>query len=344
MLNDLIASLPPLRDKEEMLAVLQREEYGFLPSPPDKLEFDVKENAVKNYCAGKAKLHRVTLTVTVKERKFSFPVTAVIPTAEGKHPFYVMLNFRPEVPDRYLPSEELVDHGFAVLSFCYKDVSSDDGDFSDGLASLFFEGSERPDNAPGKLMLWAWAAMRVLDYAETCKELDLNRAGVCGHSRLGKTALLAGALDERFSFVHSNDSGCSGAALSLNKTGERIADITRVFPYWFCPRYASYAEKDESLPFDQHWLLACIAPRAVLVSSADGDHWAHPDNEFLTCLAANEAWETKGQSGFLAPDRFPETGELFGEGTVTYFLRKGKHYFSREDWNASCRVRKEKNV
>ena len=85
--------------------------------------------------------------------------------------------------------------------------------------------------------MWAWAAQRVMDYAITLDCLNKNRGTVCGHSRLGKTALLAAATDERFFCAYSNDSGCGGAAISRKKDGEKINDICKAFPYWFCDNY-----------------------------------------------------------------------------------------------------------
>ena len=85
-----------------------------------------------------------------------------------------------------------------MLHFCYQDVTSDDGDFTNGLAGMIYPDEKRGKTQCGKIGLWAWAAGRVMDYACTVPEIDHDRIGVVGHSRLGKTALLAGALDERF--------------------------------------------------------------------------------------------------------------------------------------------------
>ena len=335
MIGELLTekALPPLLAREEMLAVLEREEYGRMPSVPTALRFEVKENIVSPFCAGKAVYHIVTAHSKVNGKNFSFPIHAVLPTREGKHPFFVHINFRPDVPDRYMPTEELIDHGFAVLSFCYQDVTSDDGDMTNGLAGILFEDGKRPADGAGKLAMWAWAAHRVMDYAETRSDvLDLSAACVCGHSRLGKTALLAAATDTRFRFAYSNDSGCSGAAITRGKRGEHIKDITSNFPYWFCENYKRYSEKEEEMPFDQHYLVASIAPRFVCIGSAEEDIWADPACEQLACHAASAAYETQGIKGFLAEDRFAKIGESFFDGHIGYHKRAGLHYFSREDW------------
>ncbi len=335
MLKELLAErkLPDFLSREEMLDMLLREEYGYLPEKPTKTSYSIEENIIPHFCAGKAKCDKVNITVTVKNKEFTFPVYATLPTKPGKYPFFICINFRDNVPDRYLYSEEIIDSGFAVISFCYKDITSDDGNFTDGLAGVLYPDGKRKPFDAGKLALWAWAAQRALDYAFTLDILDKNCACVCGHSRLGKTALLAAATDERFKFCHSNDSGCSGSAISRGKMGETIEAITRVFPFWFCENYYKYAEHEYDCPFDQHFLASCIAPRYVYIASAIEDTWADPGSEMLTCVAAGKYYESLGLCGFVCDDRLPEVGDTYHEGSVGYHLRGGLHYFSREDWN-----------
>lgn len=321
-------ALPALQAPEIMRQLLLREEYGFLPPVPEALRFETEETLIPNFCAGNATLNRVVLHMTVNGEPFSFPCYAALPTAPGKYPFFISINFRDCVPDRYMPTEEIIDNGFALLSFCYTDVTSDDGDFTDGLAGAVYGNRPRHPAGAGKIALWAWAAMRVMDYAQTLPYLDLSRASVCGHSRLGKTALLAGALDSRFAYVFSNDSGCSGAALSNGKSGETIADICSRFPYWFCENYQKYADPAIHAPFDQHYLLALTAPRNVYVASASDDSWADPIAEYRCCKAAEPAF---GAS--CLPEQPPAAPAVFHNGKIGYHLRAGMHYFSRTDWN-----------
>lgn len=331
MLNAMLTerALPPLRSRSEMLEILQREEYGFLPAPPDVLTFSAEREMLPGFCAGKATCSLVIAQCIIGGREYDFPFYVTLPTDGRKHPFFVHINFRPNIPDQYQPTEELVDNGFAVLSFCYNDVTLDNGDFTDGLAGVLYPEGQRPPEGPGKIAMWAWAAQRVLDYAQTRSDvLDLNCAIVCGHSRLGKTALFAAATDPRFAFAYSNDSGCSGAAISRGKVGESLENICSVFPYWFCENYRNHMGRVSSMPFDQHYLLASIAPRKVLVGSASEDSWADPLSEQLGCAAASPAFE----KGFAYPDRPAEIGEEFFAGDIGYHLRRGSHYLGREDW------------
>lgn len=326
-------NLPEQKSREEMLSAMQENVYGTLPPKPDRVRFEVKEYN-PDFCAGKASHSRVEAHCTLGTREFSFPFQAVLPTDGEKHPFFIHINFRPDNPDRYQPTEELVDNGFAVLSFDYNDVTKDDGDFTHGLAGVLYPDGKRKPADPGKIAMWAWAAMRVMDYAESLSDvLDLKRATVCGHSRLGKTALLAAALDTRFAFAYSNESGCSGAAVTRGKQGERVRNICTMFPYWFCENYRQYMDREAEMPFDQHYLVASIAPRKVLVGSAKEDLWADPEAEQLCCMAASSAFP----KGFVGPDRAAQPGEMFFDGDIGYHLRSGTHFYSREDWNRLIR-------
>lgn len=326
------AHLPPLLSPEEVKEIIQREEYGYYPGLPESISFEKKQLRNDNVFAGKGKLWEITITVTVNGKDFSFPVSYMVPEGEGPFPFFVNLNFEKNVPDFYYPAEEILDNGFAAFNLYFKDVTSDDGDFTDGLARLFFPDGKRGPADCGKLIIWAWAASRVLDFASEDSRLDMTKAAVCGHSRLGKTALVAGAFDHRFRYVHSNCSGCGGAAIARGNTGEKVDDICRSFYYWFCENYQKYRSNEENMPFDQHYLLSLIAPNFLSVTSATEDAWACPENELLSCFAASPAFENAGVTGFIC-DKEVKPGEKFFDGTVGYFLRKGTHFFSREDWN-----------
>ena len=331
MLKNLLneRGVPKLLSKDEMLHIMQNEVYGFLPPSPQNLHFETEENIILNFCAGNAVCHKVIASGLINGREFSFPFYATLPTDGKRHPFFVHINFGAEVPHRYQPTEELVDNGFAVLSFCHNDITRDNADFTDGLAGVLYPDGKRNPTDAGKIAMWAWAAMRVLDFAETKSDiLDLSTATVVGHSRLGKTALYTAALDGRFKFAYSNDSGCSGAAITRNKQGETVKVITDVFPYWFCENYKKYADNEHNMPFDQHFLVASIAPRYVLIGSASEDIWADPDSEFICCVAASPAFK----NSFKCEDRLPLIDDKFFEGDIGYHLRKGSHYLSRLDW------------
>lgn len=319
-----------------VLETMLRNEYGFLPEEPENVTFNIKEFDERRYCAGKAYLMKIEITSEICGEKFTFPVTYVYPKKGEKHKTVVHINFRDNVPDEYMPTEEIIDNGFGCASFCYKDVTSDDGDFTNGLAGVIYKNSVRTPYSCGKIAMWAWAAMRVMDFLQTRDEVDKDNICVCGHSRLGKTALLTAACDTRFAVAHSNCSGCSGDSLNRGKSegNEFIGDIIDRFDYWFCENYKTYCGKDNETPFEQHFLSALIAPRKVHIASAEEDIWAGPNLEFLFCAASSEVYELYGKKGFVyEDDDFLKAGKYLNEGNVALCYRKGRHYFARDDWH-----------
>lgn len=321
--------------RPEIEKIMLECEYGYLPEEPESVTYEIK-SVDERFCAGKATHLVLEITSRVYGEHFTFPVNYVYPSKAENIGTFVHINFRPEVPDKYMPTEEIIDNGFACASFCYKDVTSDDGDFTNGLAGVIYKNSAREKFSPGKIAMWAWAAMRVMDFLQTREEVDKENICVCGHSRLGKTALLTGAFDKRFAAVHSNCAGCSGDALNRGKLpkSEKIGDILDRFDYWFCENYNQFRDKDDETPFEQHFLHALIAPRRVHVASAENDIWAGPETQFLCCAAASEVYELYGKKGFVySEDDFLKAGKYLNDGNIGFCYRRGNHYFSRDDWH-----------
>ncbi|GIW97680.1 MAG: hypothetical protein KatS3mg111_1013 [Pirellulaceae bacterium] len=232
------------------------------------------------------------------------------------------------------PVGKIIDAGFGLATAYYGDIDPDfDDGFTNGVHGLFPQhrpSAEQPSRW-GSIAAWAWGLSRILDgIAQGVPQIDPQRVVVIGHSRLGKTALWAGASDERFAGVISNDSGCGGAALSRRAFGETVARINSAFPHWFCPNFKQYDERESALPIDQHQLLACIAPRPLHVASASEDLWADPRGEFLATKLASIVWESFGYPPFPL-DAFPppDTAVL---GRVSYHLRAGRHDLTVWDW------------
>ena len=152
-----------------------------------------------------------------------------------------------------------------------------------------------------------------------------------GHSRLGKAALWAGAQDERFAIVISNDSGEGGAALARRDFGETIADLNRAVPALVLRQLPALLRQRDALPVDQHMLLALVAPRPLYVASATEDRWADPHGEFLAAKAAEPVYRLFGLEG-LGVERQPPPDTPVGR-TIGYHLRTGKHDVTRWDWD-----------
>ena len=320
--------------REEIKDLLCREEYGYPPETAKNVSFELAEpeKYEDSFCAGNAKLLKLTCRGEVYGREFSFPFKAVIPKLGNNVPYFIHINFRPDIPDRYQPTEEIIDNGFAIISVCYNDITSDNEDFTNGVASAIFGGEERKPSDCGKIMIWAWAISLLRDYAETLPFLDHGKCAVIGHSRLGKTALIAGMMDERIKIAISNNSGCCGAAISREKIGESVDRICNFYPHWFCTNFYKYKRNEHEMPFDQHYLLASIAPRNVYVASAQEDLWADPESEYLGCIAASEVYEKLGLKGLVGEELTPVPTKVYQEGSIAYHIRPGVHYLSREDW------------
>ena len=317
--------------RAEIMGILGRELFGTLPEKVFTQTCEMKAEESHFYHGGKSVIRDNLLTVEIDGQPYSWRFWYSFPKADRPVPMFLLPVFTRLLPVDFLPTEEICDGGYGICCFDYASVSSDDGDFTNGLAKLFYPDGQRGPHDGGKIALWAWAASRILDELLKVPEIDHDRILIAGHSRLGKTALWAGACDERFGGVISVHSGCGGAALARGNTGEKVGDITTNFPFWFAPAYAAYASREAEMPFDQHWLLAMAAPRLLYVTSAAGDLWADPLGEYLDCEAVSPLWALLGRKPFTGADALCDDMVLH-DGDIGYSRRPGTHFFSRQDW------------
>jgi hypothetical protein len=327
--------------RAEVLGRFRDHVYGRSPGRPSGLRFEVIERD-SAAMAGAATLARVAITSAVGARTHRFVLTLFTPNGRGRVPAFLFLNNRPESntdPTRkeksgFWPAEQIIAAGFAIAAIQNNELAPDDKErFREGVIRLF-EGegqSPRPVHAWGAVAAWAWGASRALDYLVTDPRIDGARVAVVGHSRGGKAALWAGAEDERFAMVVSNESGESGAALSRRWYGETVSRINDSFPHWFNATYKTYGGREASLPVDQHLLLALVAPRLLYVASADEDLWSDPRGEFLSLAAASPAFTLWGDPVIRA-DAMPPLETPLAVGRRGYHIRRGEHNLTPYDW------------
>ena len=228
------------------------------------------------------------------------------------------------------PLEMILRRGYGVVTMYAGDVDPDyNGSDFDGVQALYPELQNREDNF-STMAAWAWGLSRAMDYFETDKAINSKKVIVYGTSRMGKAALWAGASDQRFAVVISNESGAGGAKLFHHAGGENTARICKVFPYWFDKNFCKYSGKDTLLPFDQHMLLALIAPRPLYVASAQGSDLTDSYGEFLSAKYADPVYKIFNTEG-LPVQQFPGVDQpVFG--TIGYHNRRGKHDILPYDW------------
>jgi hypothetical protein len=350
--------------RPEILHLLETQMFGRTPGKPEIETFEV--TSVDRHALSGAAVRKL---VTIRFGPKAPPLYVLLylpPNAKGRVPVFVGLSFNgnhsiqndPGVPlstqwfrdfkgvvnhrateahrgvevTRW-PVPLIVSRGYAVATAYYGDLDPDfDDGFQNGVQPLFYKpGQTRP--APdewGAIGAWAWGLSRILDYLFTDPDIDPRRAAVFGHSRLGKTALWAGAQDQRFAMVISNNSGEGGASLSRRNFGEDIAHLNTAFPHWFCADYRQYSGAPEKLPFDAHELIALAAPRPVYIASAEGDRWADPKGEFLAALAASPVYQLLGTDGLAATEMPPLHHPI--RSTIGYHLRAGAHDVTEYDW------------
>ncbi|MGN0851987.1 MAG: family 16 glycoside hydrolase [Kiritimatiellia bacterium] len=333
--------------RPELLDAFQRLAYGRCPPAAEKPEVTFSAAAPdREMLGGTAVRKRVRIAWQGPFGASNFVATAFIPKSARPVPAFVLIGNRdpaatldPErtVKSPFWPVEEIVARGYAAIAFSNGDVAPDcDFGNTQGVFACYEKPVRYRNRALwGTLRAWAWGASRVMDWIESEPLLDAAHVAVVGHSRGGKTALIAGVFDPRFAMVCANDSGCGGAKLNHLDlpASEHYHDLEEVFPYWFCRAFARMAGHEDQAACDQHQWLALVAPRLLAVGSATQDSWAGPAGEYWAAKLASPAWGFYGMKGLEGTDFPPPGRQLMSDG-VSYHLRDGVHDLTLEDWNA----------
>ncbi len=327
----------------ELLEALTKEEYGRAPSTVkcfDAQVVEIKPDALDGLATRKRVLIWLDEGHTVR-----IDLLLYTPNEVKKAPVFLGMNFMgnaacTDEDDIYIPTQEeqsrlygcaalgkrgerafrwplktIIRRGYGVATFYRGDVFPDFWHTGfRGVQKIYPEAGNGPEGW-GAISVWAWSLSRVMDYLQADTAVDPKRVAVIGHSRLGKAALWAGAQDKRFAMVVSNDTGRGGAALARRNFGETVEEINWKFPYWFCDNFKKYMHNPDVLPFDQHSLLALIAPRPLCVGSGEEDYHCDHRGEQLSFEAAKDVYGLYG-----AIER------------MQYHIRPGGHNLYEEDW------------
>lgn len=352
------------RRRAEILKLFAMNVYGRSPQPPKRIRYQVFDED-HHALGGKAVRKQVSIYFSPRKDGHKEDLLIYLPAAAGKPvPVILTLNFGgnqsvtndpgvklPTLWDRKthgrqqaseesrgsdagLDVEKTLARGFGFATIYYQDIEPDfKGGYEYGIRPLFLQPGQTapgPDDW-GAIGAWAYGLSRAMDYLEKDQDVDAKRVAVMGHSRLGKTALWAGALDTRFAMVLSSCSGEGGASLARRNYGETVRNLGEAFPYWFCANFQKYAGHADQLPVDAHELIALSAPRPVYVTAAEDDKWADPRGEFLACMAAGPVYRLLGAQD-LATDQMPPLNQPILH-TLAFHFRTGRHAVTALDWD-----------
>lgn len=365
--------------RPELRAIFQHYMYGAIPPKPAKLDFNTQVVDDK-FLDGQATLKLVSISIPGQATP-KIDLLVVTPNAVQQAPVFLALNFcgnhtvhaDPRIPLAHgflgqgckgctnghpteaargaqagdWPLEEIIRRGYALATFCNADVDSDRADVSDGVYSWLAEqrggtAATAPTRDRGCIAGWAWGFQRCVDYLVTDRAIDPKRMVAVGHSRNGKTALLAAAFDDRIALAIPHQAGCGGTAPSRASAAARVIQangrpfsetmtvINQNFPHWFNAEYKKFNATPEKLPFDQNCLVALMAPRPVLLSNALEDQWADPSGQFDVLKGAEPVYRLLRAGGCDAAV-MPPVNQLVNS-KLGYYIRPGRHSMTASDW------------
>jgi hypothetical protein len=322
--------------RPEILRLYETDIYGRIPASAPKVQWQVTGTdpaardgaAVRKTIVGKmgesAEAPRMNLTLYTPA------------AAKGPVPVILLVNFRGGTEGDPPVAADILSRGWGYASVVYQDIQPDKiNTFDQGvIGATLGPGQKQPGpDEWGAISAWAWGVSRILDYFATDKSVDAQRVALFGHSRLGKTALWASALDDRIAAVYASCSGEMGAALARRDWGETVDDMAQNFPYWFATNFQKYVGRWNEMPVDAHMLIALSAPRPVFITGGTGDQWADPKGEFFAEVAGGPVYRLLGKKD-LGVTTLPPLDTPVIDGDLGWHYHTGGHAATEADWKA----------
>ena len=301
--------------REEMKRLMAEYVYGHMPPPPGNVTgHEIRSGMlVLTNCAASYRLVHLTFG---ESNHLGFDVCIFSPLATDgiKVPFPTIVH--PAYTNGESAAQEYTEafrRGYAVADIYYPQLGADDSHYR---TTSFFPAY--PNYDWNDFAAWAWGISRCVDFLETDPTTDKSKLIVLGLSRVGQSAALAGALDERIALVAQVGGGSAFRFSGKNHGGKQgLDDIVRVKPYWFGPRLPEFRGQVEKLPFDYHWLPALTAPRFYILCNGLDDQYVNGKAAAQTYLAAKPVYEFLGVPDHLGVN-----------------FRPGKHGMPASDWTA----------
>jgi hypothetical protein len=333
--------------RPEILEDFRAEMYGRIPENTPKVTWEV--TSTTNAAGGAA----IKKTVVGQIDNLRYPaanpsinITLFTPSnAKGPVPMIVVVEAGPggygapragtpapqPDPPPGSPLYQLLAIGWGYATMEVGPIQNDySGGLTSGIIGLMSEGKARKPDDWGALSAWAWGLSRAMDYFETDKSVDARQMGVEGHSRYGKAALLAAALDPRWAIAYPSCSGEGGAKPSRRNFGETVDNVAN--SHWFAPNFHKYAGHWNDLPVDSDELIALIAPRPIFLNGGTGDQWADPHGAFLAAVAAGPVYRLLGKKD-LGSTEMPAPDTALTSGEIAFRYHAGPHS-DVPDWPA----------
>ena len=327
--------------RPEIVELFDREVYGRVPAGLPEVIWQVSSETSDS--VGQVPVKSRSLTGHISGpaspgKEVEIQLTLTVPAeASGPVPVIMELGFVWPAGMRAPPSagdgpswkEQVVERGWGYAVLLPYSIQADYGaGLTQGVIGLANRGEPRQPEDWGALRAWAWGASRALDYLETDPWVDATRVGIEGHSRFGKTGLVAMAYDSRFAIGFISSSGAGGAKLYRRNAGETVENLASDGEYhWMAGNFLKYAGPLtwDDLPVDSHELIALCAPRPVFISCGDkGDGWVDARGMFLAAVAAGPVYRLLNRRD-LGTDLFPGPGSCLTGGEIAFCQHSGGH-------------------